>query len=532
MSELFIYLLKAAIINGVITGFYYFILRDSNRFGFMRATLLSAIILPLSIPLLPFGEVNASGRQMLPAIEITVSNHTVQNIRESSMVLDNFPPIHELVYYIIGIILMTGMIISILSIIKIRISADKFSSKYGEIFSEKTVVNPFSFFKWIFIPKDQITHPNLNMLLKHEYAHVKELHSIDRILSGLIRSILWFSPFSHITGKYLTQIHEYQADAGVLNAEYNKDEYCDLLLSFYFKNQTQRGVTNNFSLHIINRINMIRNSNAGKITTKRIVAGLCITCSIILMTAMVKSGTAGSFNSKVNTGITKVATSIEGVSGFTNNTSDGIQTSHMVIPQKKFTIDTTPPSFPGGDEARVHYISSNLKYPEDAIKNNIEGTVFVQFTVESNGNVTNEHIIRGVSASLDEAALKVIRDMPDWLPAKAGEKAVPFIFTMPLKFKLEKDSKKGLIKTDQPTKLKEQNQNNSSKLDNTIREEELVENQKQIELQRIELEQQKEQMELQVQEMEYQKATMEQQLQQMEQQKQLIEPEEKLKKDK
>lgn len=433
MTELFIYLLKAAIINGVIIGFYYFTLRESNKFWLMRITLLTAIILPIVIPLLPFGELNPLGRQMLPVIELSLTGFSENYSLESSYTILNLPPLHEFIYYSMATILLIAMSISILSIIKKRIRADKYNSSFGEVLLEKSVVSPFSFFSWVFVSSKQLDHPQINMLLRHEFCHVKEMHSIDRVLSGILRSLLWFSPFSHLTGKFLAQVHEYQADAAVLTDEFNKDVYSNLLLTFYFSTHTQRCITNNFSLNIKNRIIMINKLKAGKIRIKRIVAGLFITCSIIFLTTMVKSSTVDSYNSVIET---------------VKNSAYGIQSTSHVSQKDVSIIDTTPPSYPGGDEARSKYIIQNLKYPDAAIKDDLEGTVYVQFTVQTDGKVTNVHILKGISPELDEASLNLIKGMPDWIPAKAGGKEVPFVYTMPLKFKLMGDSKKGMIKID------------------------------------------------------------------------------------
>lgn len=267
---------------------------------------------------------------------------------------------------------------------------------------------------------------------------------------------MWFSPFAHLTGKFLTQVHEYQADAEVLTDEFSKDEYSDLLLSFYISSQTTRGITNNFSLLVKNRIIMINNLNAGKIRTKRIVAGLCIASCLVLMTAMVRSGTTESFSNLSNLQLSVDANNITAESFINNFTGNGTNNISQFIQKNAVNIDTTPPSFPGGDEAMMKYLISNVKYPEDARKSGVKGTVYVQFTVQADGKVTNPHVLRAVYPSIDKAAFTVIKDMPDWIPAKAGEKAIPFIFTVPLKFELENDSKK-----EQLDQKKEQEQKNS-----------------------------------------------------------------------
>jgi TonB family protein len=90
------------------------------------------------------------------------------------------------------------------------------------------------------------------------------------------------------------------------------------------------------------------------------------------------------------------------------------------------------PSFPGGQEAMINFLNQNTEYPSAAIEKKMEGTVFVQFTIDTLGNVKSQKIVRGVSPELDSEALRVISQMPRW---DAGEKDC--VFTMPIMFSLE-----------------------------------------------------------------------------------------------
>ena len=110
------------------------------------------------------------------------------------------------------------------------------------------------------------------------------------------------------------------------------------------------------------------------------------------------------------------------------------------------------PSFKGGQEALVKYISANIHYPEGAKKQGIQGTVFVSFLIDEKGKVTNGKVLRGIGSGCDEEALRVIMSMPDWDPGKNGEKPVKVYITLPIKFALsDKDHKKDVgtdVKTD------------------------------------------------------------------------------------
>lgn len=110
----------------------------------------------------------------------------------------------------------------------------------------------------------------------------------------------------------------------------------------------------------------------------------------------------------------------------------------MIIPKKA--------RFIGGNEALREYLKENLKYPEVAKKEGIQGLVLVKFVVDETGTVRDPQIIRSVDPSLDEEALRVVRSMGKWEPAESRNKPVQSYFTLPIKFKLKEDS----VKTEQP----------------------------------------------------------------------------------
>jgi len=101
-----------------------------------------------------------------------------------------------------------------------------------------------------------------------------------------------------------------------------------------------------------------------------------------------------------------------------------------------FTVVEESPSFPGGDEARIRFLTENIKYPQIARESSIQGTVYVTFVVEKNGNVTDVRILRGIGGGCDEEAVRVIKAMPRWSPGKQRGKPVRVQFNMPIKFTL------------------------------------------------------------------------------------------------
>ena len=101
-----------------------------------------------------------------------------------------------------------------------------------------------------------------------------------------------------------------------------------------------------------------------------------------------------------------------------------------------FEIVEQNPSFPGGNEALMKWLSKNLKYPASAQENNIQGRVLVQFVVNKDGSIVDPKVLRSVDPALDKEALRVVSAMPKWQPGKQRGKTVRVRFTLPVTFRL------------------------------------------------------------------------------------------------
>lgn len=102
-----------------------------------------------------------------------------------------------------------------------------------------------------------------------------------------------------------------------------------------------------------------------------------------------------------------------------------------------FMLVESAPEFPGGDEARVRFLSENLKYPQMAKESGIQGTVYITFVVEKDGRVTDVRILRGIGGGCDEEALRVVRMMPRWKAGEQRGRPVRVQFNLPVKFTLK-----------------------------------------------------------------------------------------------
>ena len=96
------------------------------------------------------------------------------------------------------------------------------------------------------------------------------------------------------------------------------------------------------------------------------------------------------------------------------------------------------PEFPGGIQAMMKFLSTNIKYSVEAQKKGISGRVIVQFVIMEDGTLDQAKVIRGVDPLLDEEALRVVKSMPKWKPGMDRGEAVKVRFTAPIMFNLSK----------------------------------------------------------------------------------------------
>ena len=101
-----------------------------------------------------------------------------------------------------------------------------------------------------------------------------------------------------------------------------------------------------------------------------------------------------------------------------------------------FDVVEQMPSFPGGPQALMEYLSKNIKYPVIAEENGVQGRVVVTFVVERDGSITDVKVVKSVDPSLDKEAQRVVKAMPHWIPGKQNGAAVRVKYTVPVTFRL------------------------------------------------------------------------------------------------
>lgn len=129
--------------------------------------------------------------------------------------------------------------------------------------------------------------------------------------------------------------------------------------------------------------------------------------------------------------------------GSRNATSVKADTTTTATNQKKttdekkiFSNPETMPQFPGGTKALAKYLSTKIKYPQEARKAGAQGRVILNFIVGADGSISNVKTLKSVHPALDAEAIRVIKAMPKWTPGRQNGKNVRVKYTIPVNFKM------------------------------------------------------------------------------------------------
>lgn len=118
---------------------------------------------------------------------------------------------------------------------------------------------------------------------------------------------------------------------------------------------------------------------------------------------------------------------------------EGNKVVEEVVENKVYTYVEQMPQLPGGggNAAIVAAIQKATKYPRMAQNNGVEGRIFVSFTVNSEGDVSDVKVVKGLGSGLDEETIRAVKTLPKFIPGKQNGRAVSVSFTVPITFKIQ-----------------------------------------------------------------------------------------------
>ena len=260
-------------------------------------------------------------------------------------------------------------------------------------------------------------------ILTHERAHVRYGHSVDLLLSSALTVLQWFNPLVWICRSELKLLHEYEADDFVLNQGIDATQY-QLLLVKKAVGEKRFLLANGFNhAQLKNRITMMQTPT--KAAWKKL---------FLLLLLPLLAGTTLLLAERV-TPATDVIPLAE----------EPVVAPSEVLPEPppeepvKYSLLEAKPRFQDGDVGQFSYwVNQNLKYPQEAVKDSLQGRVTLQFTIEKDGSVTDVRVLRGCAPILDEEAVRVVSQSPKWTPGYVKGEPVRVVFNFPVVFQLTK----------------------------------------------------------------------------------------------
>lgn len=123
--------------------------------------------------------------------------------------------------------------------------------------------------------------------------------------------------------------------------------------------------------------------------------------------------------------------------GTSDTPSTGSTTAPPVAAEPEvFLTAEHMPQFAGGESAMIEFLRRNMRYPAIALREQIEGKVFVSFTVSALGEIVDVHVIKGLGYGTDEEAMRVVKKMPAWEPGAQNGHPVAVRYTLPITFRI------------------------------------------------------------------------------------------------
>lgn len=440
MDSLIYRLLISALALSAFYGIYHLLLSRLTSFSVNRAYLFSTMLLSM-LMLFPWQRFLESSAEILFTVNLDVAT-VFPNVNEFQQnTVFNFWNLLLIIYLIpvaglLGFFLFSNLRM-LLVLRRVQI-ADRNNLKVV-LLDHETL--PFSWFRIIVMSKNDFQSPHAEKIIAHETTHIRQLHFMDLLLAELLVVIQWFNPAAWAFRKSVRDIHEYLADQGTLQSGYKIPEYQRLLASL--AGPVTAGILSNNIKHsfLKNRFTMMTKTKNRKPATLRLATAI-VAAMVIGFGMFITACQTDIKKAETMDNLTDLPTENEKTSeiqAFKESTGQaGLNEATTSDPGKEvFVVVEDPPAFPGGDDARKKYFLDNIKYPQLAREQGIQGTVFVTYVVEKDGTITNAKVLRGIGSGCDEEALRVIENMPRWVPGKQRGEAVRVQFNMPIKFALQ-----------------------------------------------------------------------------------------------
>lgn len=388
-------------------------------FQLSRVYIVSTLVFGLVFPLVRIPVASLTGGMSLTVLDEVVVGSSIAATSSVVSQGDGFSLLS--VVYLLGVVVSMALLLFSLGRVVLHLHKMSYEQRGNlklTLLDDDT--SPFSFFNRVMIGRKAISEDELRSVLAHESEHVRLRHSLDVLAVRFICCIVWFNPFAWLMLRELKAVHEYQADAATVESVDRKN-YFRLL----FRQATGVGyghITNKFNnINIKKRIIMMKKQKT-RYGAWKVLAALPVAALMVAMGCKPNEEAAATDNQEASAVVADAQPSIEPV---------------VYDSKPDPSVLDEAPEFPGGSEGLKAYLIENLRYPEQAKKDGVEGRVVVLFTVAEDGSIVNIEVSRGIGSGCDEEAVRVVKAMPKWKPAVKDGKPVAGQYALPISFKLK-----------------------------------------------------------------------------------------------
>jgi TonB family protein len=493
------YIIKSSISLIILYLFFIAFLHNEKIHKFNRFYLIASLVFSFVVPLLTLPEL-VPPTPKINALNVTRFQDSSDQLQATNFYTErhiNLELLINAIYFLVASILLYRFVGNL---IRLEISKSKQPSVIYEgyrIVLVDSLVLPYSFWSTIYLNSIEFKEGRIpKELLSHEISHITQRHSFDILFIEILKVFFWFNPLLVLFKNAIMLNHEYLADDDVTRLNDNSKSYINILLSIAFRNNNSY-LASSFNYSFTKkRLLMITKSNFSKaaILKKVAVIPLFLVLGLLVINAQVtklpkSTGTTppppGFFDfksvtwnpplifidgviskldlSKIDLGTMEGVTVYkdelaikkfgekgkDGVIEFSSRKKDSEVPKDRTIyaevrstpldpndANKPLVVAEEMPEFPGGETAMTSWIYKNLKYPSDASKQKIEGSVKLRFYIDTKGKTQEIVVMNSDNPIFDDEAKRIISIMPEWKPGKQGGKLVDVYKLITIDFKL------------------------------------------------------------------------------------------------
>ncbi len=421
------YLLEASICWALFYGFYVLFVSRDTFFRVNRGYLLGTMILGLIIPtlqILPRTTMVENSIATVYLDEITVT--VTRAVEQDSWWVWSWQEVLLSFYLLVCLVLSIRLLIGMGQIFRLWWGSTIYRKEDFILVETNKKHAPFSFFRFLFMSSLQdLKGAERDQILKHEAAHISGWHSLDVVTAEILTIFFWFNPVLFLYKKSIREVHEYLADAAVLQTT-PKASYGRLLIE-----QALPGLrlANNFNhSQLKKRIEMMTKIKSKNSALLKYMIALPLLCGALVFFScqdqhLEDENLTPCLTKKVNA----------------KNAADVYQAVEFM------------PRFPGCEEEgkgeddkkacsqqkMLEFIYKNITYPKAARDAGKEGIVVASFVVDKQGDLQDVEILREIGFGTSEEVLGIISKMPNWIPGRQNGSVVKVRYNLPVKFKLQ-----------------------------------------------------------------------------------------------